>query len=147
VSASKLLLLVLLVSALHAQAAAKILKVLPQYLDLQGQHAVTPSLYDRDAYQARLRQHPEQRSGLRFAVQWKGPRSAPLRLRVELRGGRGEQATSAVVEESVQGGWFSHWSMLKLRDGPYKDLGELVAWRVTLWQAGRQMDERRSFLW
>ena len=148
-SASKfLLLLSLLATAPQAQAAAKILKVLPQYLDLQGQHAVSPSLYDRDAYQARLRQHPEQRSGLRFAVQWKGPRSAPLTLRVELRGGRGEQATSAVIEESVQGGgWFSHWTMLKLGDGPYKELGELVAWRVTLWKGAQQIDERRSFLW
>jgi len=148
VSASKPLLLILLATALQAQAAPKILKVLPQYLDLQGHHAVTPSLYDRDAYQARLRQHPEQRSGLRFAIQWKGLRSTPLTLRVELRGGRGEQATTAMIEEAVQGGgWFSHWSMLKFADGPYKDFGELVAWRVTLWRGGQQVDERKSFLW
>ena len=37
----------------------KIAKVLPQLLDDQGRHTVSPSLYGRDAYQALLREHPE----------------------------------------------------------------------------------------
>ncbi len=31
-------------------ASARIAKVLPQLLDLEGRHALSPSLYDRDAY-------------------------------------------------------------------------------------------------
>src|SRR6266705_3403962 len=66
----------------------KVAKVLPHFLDLQGRHTLYPSLYERDAYQALLRQHPEKRSGIRFDVEWrtKGPIWEPLTLRVELRG-------------------------------------------------------------
>ena len=64
------------------------MKVLPQYLDLKGRNSVAPSLYERDAYQVYLRDHPDKRSGMRFFVQWKakGPAAEPLKLRVELRG-------------------------------------------------------------
>src|SRR5579872_4478797 len=74
------------------QAAAlvegHILKVLPQLLDKEGRNSKTPSLYDRDAYQAYLRLHPAEISALRFAVQWKAkaPDTEPLRLRVEIHG-------------------------------------------------------------
>ena len=34
-----------------------IVKVLPLFLDLNGQDALSPSLYDRDAYQVYLRAH------------------------------------------------------------------------------------------
>src|SRR5690349_20263207 len=69
-------------------ATGRITKVLPHLLDLEGRHALSPSLYDRDAYQARLRQHREQVSGIRFDVQWKakGPVSAQLSVIVEMRG-------------------------------------------------------------
>ena len=49
----------------------RVVKVLPHFLDLKGRHALSPSLYDRDAYQAQLRQHPEQRSGIRYDVLWR----------------------------------------------------------------------------
>ena len=52
-------------------ATGRVIKVLPHFLDLKGRHSLSPSLYDRDAYQAQLRQHPEQRSALRFDVHWK----------------------------------------------------------------------------
>ena len=52
-------------------ATGRVIKVLPHFLDLQGRAALSPSLYDRDAYQAVLRDHPEKRSGLRFDMQWK----------------------------------------------------------------------------
>src|SRR5437899_2397501 len=42
-----------LLQSSHATAATgRIIKVLPHLLDLQGHHALSPSLYDRDAYQA-----------------------------------------------------------------------------------------------
>ena len=49
-------------------ASAKIIKVLPHLLDRDGRHTLSPSLYERDAYQAILRAHPIQRSALRFAA-------------------------------------------------------------------------------
>src|SRR4051812_18130916 len=69
-------------------AEGRVIKVLPQFLDLQGHSTLAPSLYDRDAYQKFLSTHPAKRSGLRFAVQWKtkGPEPAQLKLRLELRG-------------------------------------------------------------
>ena len=45
--------------------------MLPHYLDKEGRHTLSPSLYERDAYQAILRQNPEKRGGMRFDVQWK----------------------------------------------------------------------------
>ena len=63
-----LIVLTLCCLAMAASAAAelsgKVVKVLPHYLDLEGRHTLSPSLYERDAYQAVLRQHPERRSGI-----------------------------------------------------------------------------------
>src|SRR5579862_8696818 len=88
-SAASFWLLLWLCSGLGLQAAApaKILKVLPQYLDLEGHHALSPSLYERDAYQAFLRHHPEQQSALRFDVNWKARHlnGERLLLRIDVR--------------------------------------------------------------
>ena len=84
-----LLMLGCLVFASAAKAAeGRVLKVLPQFLDLKGESTVAPSLYERDAYQANLRKHPELQSGLAYRIQWKGKAAATeqLKLRVELRG-------------------------------------------------------------
>ena len=81
-------LLLLAVCASASAASGRIIKVLPHLLDLQGRHALSPSLYDRDAYQAYLREHPEKQSGIRFDVEWSakaGPEEA-LKLLVEVRG-------------------------------------------------------------
>lgn len=141
--------LVLLLPSLCSEAAdGKIIKVLPHYLDLEGRHALSPSLYDRDAYQAQLRQHPEQRSAVRFDVQWKSREPQALKFKVEMRGARGKDTTSAVVEVAkTSRGPFSHWSSLTLSGEAYKKLGELTAWRVTLWDGDRLISEQKSFLW
>jgi hypothetical protein len=129
-------------------ASAEIKKVLSFYLDAEGRQSLSPSLYERDAYQAQLRQNPSQRSGLRFDVLWKGPRSGELLLRVELRGAKGTKPTSAVVEAPVRRrGLFARWSMVSLTGEKYGDFGELVAWRATLWQRDKLLAEQRSFLW
>ena len=80
-------LLVLGLAVTTAQANPKISKVLPHWLDKQGRHTLSPSLFERDAYQAQLRANPDQRSGIRFDVKWaKGSQraSANLMLQVEL---------------------------------------------------------------
>ncbi len=138
--------------ALTASAATgHVIKVLPEFLDLKGRNALTPSLYERDAYQAQLRQHPELRSALRFYIQWKakGDPSEELTLRVEMRGtAQGNLPKQFTMETAIKpGGWFGHWSELTVQGDNYKNLGEVTAWRVTVWQDNRMLDEQKSFLW
>ena len=132
-------------------ATGRIVKVLPQWLDVRGRHSLTPSLYDRDAYQAYLRAHQDLRSGLRFYIQWKprGPAGSPLKLRLELRGiANGNQPTQLVLEYNVNpGGWFSHWTSLPVTGDEYRKFGDLSAWRATLWENDRLLGEQKSFLW
>ena len=129
-------------------ASAKIIKVLPQFLDLEGRHSISPSLYDRDAYQAKLRREPKERSALRFAIQWRARETVSLKLRVEMRGGKGNEATQATLESSsAHLAGFSKWTQLTLSGEDYKKFGELVAWRATLWEGETLLSEKRSFLW
>jgi hypothetical protein len=135
--------------ALPAHAARdKIIKVLPQYLDLQGRHTITPSLYDRDAYQARLRRNPKERSGLRFMVNWKAGSNGELKMRVEMRGSKEEKIGTTALQANVRHiGGFSKWTELALKGEPYQNFGELMAWRVTLWDGEKLIAEEKSFLW
>lgn len=132
-------------------ATGRVMKVLPHFLDLQGRAALSPSLYDRDAYQAVLREHPEKRSGLRFDMQWKtkGAVWSDLKLRVELRGvAQGDAAKRMILERDLQAtSWFSRWTSMTLSGEEYKTLGEVTAWRVTLWEGDQQLAEQKSFLW
>lgn len=130
----------------------RIIKVLPHYLDMEGRHALSPSLYDRDAYQAQLRRHPDQCSAIRFDVQWKAKAStvspAGLKLRVELRGtAKGGKPRQTQLETEVKPSWFSKWTSLMLAGEDYKKFGEVVAWRATLWDGDQLVGEQKSFLW
>jgi hypothetical protein len=134
-------------------AAARILKVLPHFLDREGRHSLSPSLYDRDAYQARLREHPELRSGMRFDVQWRARtgRPATLKLRLELRGStRGDLPTQTTLETPVRvgrSGVGGGWAQLRLTGEDYRNFGDLTAWRATLWEGETLLAEEKSFLW
>jgi hypothetical protein len=140
-----------LISSAASAATGRVIKVLPQFLDLKGHHALTPSLYDRDAYQAYLRLHTNNISGMRFAVQWKasGSSAVPLKLRVEVLGvTHGDLPPKVVLEQEVKpSGWFSHWASLELNGDDYKKIGEVTAWRATLWDGDRMLGEQKSFLW
>lgn len=143
-------LMCLVASAAAAETTGRVIKVLPQYLDLEGRNSTTPSLYDRDAYQALLRTHPDQRSGLQFCVQWKAHDvSGPLKLRVEARGSvLGDKGKPLTWEIAVtRKGWFSQWTKLEVTGAAYKELGDLVAWRATLWAGDRLLGEQKSYLW
>jgi hypothetical protein len=138
------------VCSAHA-ATGRVVKVLPHFVDRQGKIALSPSLYERDAYQAVLRQNPDQRSGLRFDVQWKakGPVWQPLKVKLELRGiAQGDLPKRLVIEKTVEKkGWLSRWASLELTGEAYKEFGEVTAWRVTLWEGDWPLGEVRSFLW
>jgi hypothetical protein len=128
----------------------KVLKVLPHLLDAQGRHTRSPSLYDRDAYQAELRKDLTKVSGVRFDIQWQAEAKtkAPAVLRVELRGTAKNKLPSEIRLENfftLTSG--SHWSALKLDGEQYKNFGEVTAWRVTLWAGDEMLSEQKSFLW
>jgi hypothetical protein len=132
-------------------ATGQVFKVLPHFLDTNGVHALSPSLYERDAYQAYLRQHPDKRSGIRFDVQWKArpPVTGTLRLIIEMRGiAEGNLPRQIVQEKIVQPtGRFSQWNQFVLSGRQYKLFGEVTAWRVSLWDEDDLVAEQKSFLW
>ena len=143
--------LFLLLTTVAAPAASgRVVKVLPQFLDLEGRSSLSPSLYDRDAYQAELRKHPEKRSGIRFDILWRG-RGQPkekAKLRVEMRGtAKGNLPSEKTVETEVTLTGTSHWAAVKLDGEEYKKFGEVTAWRVTLWSGDLLLGEQKSFLW
>src|ERR1041384_976603 len=146
-----LLLLCLLLACAARADDGRVIKVLPHFLDRKGQHTLSPSLYERDAYQAQLRQHPEERSAIRFDVQWKlvSPGRSPHKLRVEIRGvAEGNQPKQKVLEKLVKGrGWFSHWSSLTFGGDEYKHFGEVTAWNVSLLEGDLIVAEQQPFLW
>jgi hypothetical protein len=133
-----------------AAATGRVVKVLPHFLDLKGRHALSPSLYERDAYQAYLRRHPEERSGLRFdilsRVRTRG--ATNLKLKVETRGiAEGSLPSEKTIESTVKSGSGSRWTAITLSGDDYKALGEVTAWRVSLWEGDQLIGEQKSFLW
>ena len=150
----RLLMIFLLLGSLGVGAAAepagRIVKVLPMFLDQQGRDSLTPSLYDRDAYQVQLREHPKQRSALRVDVLWKAAHTGdvPLKLRVELRGlGTNNLPRQVTLEQPVTPGFFRKWTSLTLGGDDYRKFGDVTAWRVTLWAGDQMLSEQKSFLW
>ena len=140
-----------LMAALASEpVTGRVLKVLPLLINAKGQDAISPSLYDRDAYQVYLRQHTNEISGIRFDVLWKTAHAgdANLKLRLELRGvGTGGLPHEVTLEQSVTSGYFRRWTSLPLTGADYQKLGELVAWRATLWSDDRLLAAQNSFLW
>lgn len=128
----------------------RILKVLPHRMDREGRVALSPSLYERDAYQAELRGKPELCGGLRFDVQWRAQQvgTNALRLRIELLTSTSSRTQPVVIESPVKATTGrSRWSKIELRDEAYRQAGKVIAWRATLWAGDTQLAERKSFLW
>ena len=132
-------------------ATGRIVKVLPCFLDLKGRHSLSPSLFDRDAYQAQLRLHPELRSAVRFDVHWRvASATGKLKLRAELRGtapGNLPHETKLEIELEPAKSAGGRWTALTLAGEDYKKFGEVTAWRVTLWDGEQMLGEQKSFLW
>jgi hypothetical protein len=131
-------------------ADGKIVKVLQHYLDAQGRHTLSPSLYERDAYQVYLRKNPDKRSALRFDIQWKvrGVEISRLTLRMEVRGSQAHRDKPLILEQPAKRNrGLGRWSSMTIEGDAFKQLGEVVAWRATLWAGDQPIAEQRSFLW
>ena len=146
------ILLSLLLAASAQAGTGSIVKVLPLFLDKKEQYTLSPSLFERDAYQAELRMKPGLRSGMVYRVEWKakGKVLAPLKIRLELRGvTKGNLPRQLVIEQPVEKrGWFTQWASVPLKGEDYKNFGEVVAWRATLWEGDDLLlGSEQSFLW
>lgn len=128
----------------------RIVKVLPLFLDTNNVVAPSPSLFDRDAYQFYLLEHTNDIAGLRFDVEWKAghARGQNLTLRVQIRGvGPHGLPTQALLEQVVTPRFLHHWTSLALTGAGYRKIGELAAWRATLWDGPQLLGQQQSFLW
>jgi hypothetical protein len=128
----------------------RIVKVLTLLMDTNGAVATSPSLFDRDAYQAWLLEHTNAVSGIRFDICWTAHHAhrVTLKVRMELRGvGARGLPTEVLLEQTVTPKIFHHWISLTLAGPDYKKLGTLAAWRATLWNGQKKISEQRSFLW
>ena len=137
-------------AATASAATGKIAKVLPHLLDAQGRHTLSPSLFDRDAYQAKLQKHPELCSGIRYDIHWRvRGAKGELKLRVELRGlSDGKTPNERTLEKNVKAGTgLLRWSEIEFAGEDFKTFGKITAWRVTLWEGDTQLAEQKSFLW
>jgi hypothetical protein len=73
---------------------------------------------------------------------------AKLKLRVELRGvGANSLPRQLTLQQDVKPGTFRSWTSLTLGGDEYKNIGDVVAWRVTLWADDKLLGEQKSFLW
>ena len=147
-----LLVLIFGLFAFHFSAAAasgKIIKVLPQFLDAKGRGSLSPSLYERDAYQAFLRGNPDKCAALAFKIEWKSKGATAPKLRIELRGTpQGDKPKELTLEKSVaRGGSFAKWAAVTLKGKDFVGFGKVTAWRTTLWDGDKFIAEQKSFLW
>ena len=133
-----------------AAPTGKVVKVLPFWQDLQGRIATSPSLFDRDAYQAYLREHTNEVTAVRYDVLWSAAKhkGEKLTLRAELRGvGDAGVPRLKNIETEVTPGTFRHWTSFTLGGEDFKKFGAVVAWRVTLWNGSQMLGAQQSFLW
>ena len=139
------LLLLGVISTTDAARPGKISKVLPHWLDLQGRHTLSPSLLERDAYQAKLRADRSLCSGIRFDVKWATNTGGTVKLQLELR--VTGVAKPIVLERAIKPNRRGGWDVVTLDGGAFKAIGKIIAWRVRLLDSEIEMAERRSFLW
>lgn len=70
-------------------------------------------------------------------------------MRVEARGAVTEKLPATIILEKTVNPthWWGRWASLPLKGDDYKKLGDLTAWRVTLWEGDQLLSEQKSFLW
>ncbi len=144
-----LALLALLTTLPLSAAEGSIKKVLPFYLDAKGRNALSPSLFERDAYQVKLRNEPALRKALRMDVHFKtASTSTNLQLRLQLRSNASNQVTETTLTQPAQKtGFFGRWQSFKVEGTDFTHLGPVLAWRATLWEGDQMIAEQKSFLW
>ena len=130
--------------------APRIVKVFPLRIDSKNRTALTPSLFDRDAYQAFLRKNPKQCTGMVFKVQSKVPAGSPTSLtaKLEVRGEKAGDQTSFTAEKRLERDKFgSTWFQFDVTGEAWGRLKGVSAWRISLFDGEKLVSEQKSFLW
>ena len=122
-----------------------LVKVLPNYLDESGLHTDGVTLLHRDVHQKLLRKNPELVYGVRYDVNWYGSGEGTLRL--ELRSTKAGIAPMMLEETIASFVPGTCWTPLLLDEKSYQEFGQPQAWRVTIWKAGQERAQLKSFLW
>lgn len=136
-------------------------KVLFFWLDEDGQYSQHPSMFERDAYQAYLRDNPEEIHGLKVAVLLSGSsgklESSSLELKIQ--GPPGPEIKEPLefrleladkLDRKLRR-WV-YWDIdpvnAEASDEALKLLPEsIVSWRLTLLDEGQPVDRLQSYLW
>jgi hypothetical protein len=130
--------------------SVKIFKVLPHYLDKEGRHALSPSLFERDRYQALLKANPEKCSTVRFDVLWRNTLSDidDLNIVIEVRGSKQGENTFAVTEKlTPKKSIWSKWKKVNIPEETFLKIEGINAWRVIIRDGETNLQEYCSFLW
>ena len=127
----------------------RVIKVLPHLMDKQGRHATSPNLFERDAYQAWLRENPDEQSGVRYDIQWQSYISGDYELKLELLGKvfDGKPKTKTVTRKFKVKNRRRKWDVVKFEGDEFRQFGQIVAWRVSIWQGDEMVAKKQSFLW
>jgi hypothetical protein len=141
--------LIVATTVIATAAEQRVIKVLPHLMDKEGRIAKSPSLFERDAYQQWLRENPDQQSGVRYDILWQSYISGEYTLKLELLGrvenGRANARTVELkldVKDRLR-----HWNHIKFEGEEFHGFGQIVAWRVSIWQDGEILAKEQSFLW
>ena len=133
-----------------AFTSGRVLKVLPHLVDQGGRIALAPSLYQRDAYQALLRQHPEMVSTIQYDINCKvsGRTADTLKLRLSLRTSLRGETDPLILEAPIKRGIFGRsWQSLKVDPAVYRSVGNVIAWRAELLDGNTVIGSQDSFFW
>jgi hypothetical protein len=132
-------------SATQPQSGPNIVKVLPHYLDVSGDHSDGPTLLHRDVYQVKLRKNSDLVRAVRYDVNWRG--TGEIKVRLELRSTKVGVETMIIERVETGTGRRTHWTPILIDAATYKTFGQPESWRVSLWQGETQVGEQKSFLW
>ncbi len=128
------------------ESGFRIVKILPHFLDKKGRLSLSPSLFERDAYQGYLRHNTNEVSTMRYDFHWKGgpPKSDPVTVRLEIRGSRSDLRHPEVFQTPLVRS-LGKWAFIAIPSEEYHKLGAIVAWRLSLWrQNGGEIAEQKN---
>lgn len=126
-------------------------KVNRTLLDKNGYETdIVGDLKGEAVYQYKLRHQPQNQYGARFHIKWKGPKGASrIRLVLDVQGlTPSNESTRATIARDLPDldGW-AEWTTLDITGTQFKQLGEIMAWRVTILAQDRVMAELPSANW
>ena len=128
-----------------------VLKVNRNLLDNLGYETFAVGDLKKEAdYQYMLRHSPLKQKGVRFHIKWKAPRrSGAIRLVLDVQGLNAANLTTrdTVTQNYPDMDGWAEWSTIDITGKQFKQIGEIMAWRVTICSGDRVMAELPSANW